>query len=661
MWESNFLGFKLDYAQVNSAAIGDVITSDDFAVGGHLWRIRCYPSGHKKEGKNEHLAIYLQLVSKSKNVKVIFDVFMMRRDGEPSLAHCQRGVQVFPPVGSKLSSWGFPELVKRSELESQYVANGSFTVACGVIVVRDDPIPVPPSDLAINLGHLLDCTVGTDVSFIVGGETFPAHRSVLAARSPVFKAELFGSMSDATMPSITLQDIQPEAFKIMLRFMYTDALLPTDNELGDYTAEMMQHLLAAADRYALDRLKLICAAKLWEVVSVDTVASILISAETYNIPELRSKCIDFFAVDTNFKKAAFTDGFAVLLQKFPALAAELRRRLGMKHPDAKMLDSGILEVALDFEETKNFAIGDCVSSEDISVGGHLWRVDGYPRGDNIEDKGDYVSFFLTLVGNSRDVKVIFHVFPMGKDGEPSFSHEKKLVKVYSSEGSKSWGWHQFLKRSILESLYVTKGGTTFLCNIIVVGDDTIDVPPSDIGRSLGLLLDCNVGTDVLFMVNGETIQAHRAVLAARSPVFKAEVFGSMVDATSPDITLKDIEPSVFKAMLGFMYTDEIPEDDELGDSPTEMMQHLLAAADRYQVDQMKLMCARWLWDNISVDTFASTIVCAEMYNCPELKKKCIGFFALEKNFKKIVFTDGFVWLVQKFPTLAAKLKEKVGI
>jgi speckle-type POZ protein len=34
------------------------------------------------------------------------------------------------------------------------------------------------------------------VTFVVGGEMFSAHRCVLAARSSVFKAQLFGQMEE---------------------------------------------------------------------------------------------------------------------------------------------------------------------------------------------------------------------------------------------------------------------------------------------------------------------------------------------------------------------------------------------------------------------------------------------------------------------------------
>ena len=161
-----------------------------------------------------------------------------------------------------------------------------------------------------------------------------------------------------------------------------------------------------------------------------------------------------------------------------------------------------------------------------------------------------------------------------------------------------------------------------------------------------------------FVVNGETFPAHRAVLAARSPVFKAQLLGSMADAKMSSITIPDITSVTFKAMLRYMYTDALPADTELGVSSTEVFQDLLVLADRYGIDRLKLMCATKLWENVSTETVGAILVCAETYNCPELKKKCIAFVAKEENLKKTVLTDGFLQLVQKFPSIVAEMREK---
>ncbi|PNT68449.1 BTB/POZ and MATH domain-containing protein 3-like [Brachypodium distachyon] len=76
-------------------------------------------------------------------------------------------------------------------------------------------------------------TPRADVSFSVGGEMFRAHRAVLAAWSPVFKEELFGSGSrkSETTQRVTVQDTDPVTFGALLRFAYTDSLAPTGREL----------------------------------------------------------------------------------------------------------------------------------------------------------------------------------------------------------------------------------------------------------------------------------------------------------------------------------------------------------------------------------------------------------------------------------------------
>lgn len=211
------------------------------------------------------------------------------------------------------------------------------------------------------------------------------------------------------------------------------------------------------------------------------------------------------------------------------------------------------------------------------------------------------------------------------------------------------GWPRFILRADLEKYYLTGGYITFVCAIMVVHERPIPVPPLNIKKHFSSLLG---STDVSFIINGETFHAHRVVLAARSPV---------LEALMSSITLHDITPATFRVILQFMYTDALPEDDELGDSPSEMLQQLLAAADRYELDQLKLICAQKLGDNVSVDTVAATLTYVEMYNCPELKNKCIDFFVMEGNFKKAMLTKDFVQLGQKFPSIIDELRESVGL
>ncbi|CAM0904489.1 unnamed protein product [Alopecurus aequalis] len=332
-----------------------------------------------------------------------------------------------------------------------------------------------------------------------------------------------------------------------------------------------------------------------------------------------------------------------------------------------MLDSGFVLSKLHYSETKDLAIGDAVHPEVISAGGYSWRINCYPRGCDEAGKGEYITISLELMSKSKGVKAIFEAFFMDKNGVPSSANARRCIHVYPTKGYISWGWPLCFKRRDVEALYVVNGWVTIVYGVIVVRDDPL--PSSDIcrlinfyniGDHLGQLLDSAHGSDVSFIVDGKKFTAHRAVLAARSPVFKAELFGAMAEATMSHITLEDVDPAAFEVLLRFIYTDVLPPDDDLAGSLVEMYRHLLAAADRYAMDRLKLMCADKLLDNVSVDTVADTLDCAETYNCRELKEKCLAFFVEEQNFKNVILTDGYVQLIQKFPSIMAELREKAG-
>lgn len=74
---------------------------------------------------------------------------------------------------------------------------------------------------------------------------------------------------------------------------------------------------------------------------------------------------------------------------------------------------------------------------------------------------------------------------------------------------------------------------------------SIQVPESDIGAHLGMLLENEECSDVTFTVSGQKFNAHKLVLAARSPVFEKE-FADAMEEDNQEIVVTDMEPKVFK-------------------------------------------------------------------------------------------------------------------
>ena len=135
---------------------------------------------------------------------------------------------------------------------------------------------------------------------------------------------------------------------------------------------------------------------------------------------------------------------------------------------------------------------------------------------------------------------------------------------------------------------------------------------------LGRFLLAGDGADITFKVDGETFAAHRRVLAARSCVFTAELFGPMREKTTTCVHIKDMEAKVFKAMLHFIYSDSLPHTDDADAIGTA--QHLLVAADRYNLERLKPICVQKLCNNMDTSMAATTLALAKQHGCRGLKE-----------------------------------------
>ncbi|CAN4095833.1 unnamed protein product [Withania somnifera] len=326
---------------------------------------------------------------------------------------------------------------------------------------------------------------------------------------------------------------------------------------------------------------------------------------------------------------------------------------------------------------KGMGPGKYISSDIFTVGGYDWAIYFYPDGKNIEDSSMYVSLFIALASEGTDVRALFELTMLDQSGKGKHKVHSHFDRALESgpytlkyRGS-MWGYKRFFKRTSLEtSDYLKDDCLSIHCTVGVVRtrvegpqDYSLSIPPSDIGQSLKYLLDAELGCDIVFQVGEETFKGHKLILAARSPVFRAQFFGLIGNPKTDEVELEDIEPSVFKAMLQYIYSDELPDLVEITGSTSTctssiMMQHLLAAADRFGLDRLKELCEAKLCEEVNVDTVATTLSLAEQHHCPQLKAICLKFAAT--NLGVVMQKKGFKHLEQSCPSLLSELLETVA-
>ncbi|KAM0905550.1 hypothetical protein ACQ4PT_017301 [Festuca glaucescens] len=312
------------------------IQSAPFSVGRYEWCIRCYLDGIDESKKDDdYIPVFLELQSRPADARALYNLRLVNKASGLSwqVASCFKSPRVFSSIdGWKNSVAG--GIVVRSELEgSALLQDDCLLIECDLTVIKEPlvaetvEVQIPPSNLSDNLGTLLETGDKADVEFNVKGEVFPAHKIVLAMRSPVFNAELYGPMRDQTSRKITVEDMQPAVFKALLHFIYTDSLPSMEDLDNDENKEMVKHLLVAADRYAIERLKLICEGILCKSLDVESVATMLALADQHQCTRLKDGCVEFVASSNRMDDVVATQGYVHLKRSGPAVLVDIFERV----------------------------------------------------------------------------------------------------------------------------------------------------------------------------------------------------------------------------------------------------------------------------------------------------------------------------------------------
>eukprot|EP00898_Chlorokybus_atmophyticus_P006348 jgi/Chlat1/6714/Chrsp50S06427 len=321
------------YSLAKGMGIGKYIASETFSVGGYDWAMYFYPDGKNEEDSAQYVSLFIALASEGHDVRALFELMMMDQSDKADHkvhSHFGRALESGPyTLKYRGSMWGYKRFFKRLNLEnSGYLKDDTLDIRCTVGVVVSSTtgqqrctIPVPPSKLGSDLLTLLESGQNTDVVFDVDSEEFRAHKLILCARSPVFQALLNSPMREGAEGKVLVEDVKAPVFKALLQYIYSGSL--EDSVLSTNT--MAQHLLAAADRFALDRLRLMCEAKLCESLDVSTAATTLALAEQHNAMQLRSVCLQFTA--QNLGAVMASEGYEHMSKSCPSLQQALLRAI----------------------------------------------------------------------------------------------------------------------------------------------------------------------------------------------------------------------------------------------------------------------------------------------------------------------------------------------
>ncbi|XP_066344512.1 BTB/POZ and MATH domain-containing protein 2-like [Miscanthus floridulus] len=260
------------------------------------------------------------------------------------------------------------------------------------------------------------------------------------------------------------------------------------------------------------------------------------------------------------------------------------------HGDAQLRGDRLL-AALD-----DMYAGDYVSSGTFFVGGCGWSIKFFPDGDGCskdDEAAAYTTVRLSLLDGPTGVRVKFSIsLLVDKDsqapssGKKGKKKKKKKKNRSAGQGNKqavptartvftdtrtydtdtehhnNWGRRNFIEKSKLKEL---PHGFTIRCAVTVVKHRTEDAatvaaaPPSDLHRDFARMLEAADGADVTISIGDRFFLAHRYVLAARSRVFRAQLFGAMEESATGCVRVEDMEPSVIERLLHFVYTDSSPE------------------------------------------------------------------------------------------------------
>ncbi|KAJ3374906.1 Radial spoke head 14 [Allomyces arbusculus] len=504
----------------------------------------------------------------------------------------------------------------------------------GACFVHHDPEPISMSRVLTDLARLLPApnrgadgedesmvNAFHDVTFLVGADqvAFHAHQAILASRSPVFKAmftsppalpgaeapmhagELLDPSSNTGLPPthrhIPVPDISPAIFASILTFIYTASV--------EIALDDACEVLKAADRYALLDLKRSCEEFLKQNTSIENVTALLLAAEKFKVPSVRSFACDF--VLWHFDQVSREPSFARDVLPRPDLVRELllARRRGVAqhvgHLRPALAPAGAVGGVGGAPAMAGMMVGGAPTARATATAAGTAAANdpaaaapgaGNPHHGMVPAAAPHMAMTVAFpAGLFADLKTLLHAGPLG------FPDVQLLVGTPNPAGDTPPAGTPDLRMSQLSltSTSTTTGGAS----------------PS-------------------FQV----FYAHKVILCTRCEVLAAMFRSQMRESAAPHhVAIPNIRPAVFASLLAFLYVGRC-------DLTYSNVFELYRAADQYVLHDLKDACEDFLMQEISIDNVGAVMLDSDDHQVGPVRSFAIDLAV--KEFDDVSVTQKFL-------------------
>ncbi|KAL1307259.1 hypothetical protein AAHE18_17G019500 [Arachis hypogaea] len=237
-----------------------------------------------------------------------------------------------------------------------------------------------------------------------------------------------------------------------------------------------------------------------------------------------------------------------------------------------------------------------------------WAASCITLSAKIRDKVPIASFVIRIIDSAKDRKVL-----------AKLEVKDKLLK----QGERfEWKVGLLPGRFIIDleflDLKASSPNGTDVCSIWPTKIMN-QKPNSAVLESVGRMLTEKIHTDITINASDGSIGAHRAVLAARSPVFYSMFKHNLKENHDSNINISDMSIESCQAFINYLYG--IIEDEEFFKHRLE----LLHAANKYDICGLRDVCSESLAEDIDSSNVLERLQDSYMYQLPKLKLHCMQY------------------------------------